>query len=47
MEKWTGQTLVGSALSVRGSVRLPLFLGGKQFNVTFVITDDIMVEAIL
>eukprot|EP00731_Ephydatia_muelleri_P020755 Em0013g482a len=50
IEKWTGQTLVGvngSALSVKGVAGLPLSLEGNIFNVPFVVTDDILVEAIL
>ena len=49
IEKWTAQTLVGvnvSALSVKGVAGLPLSLEGSIFNVPFVVTDDILVEAI-
>ena len=50
IEKWTGQTLVGvngSALSVKSVAGFPLSLEGNMFNLPFVVTDDILVEAIL
>ena len=37
----------GSVLSVKGVADLPLSLEGNIFNVPFVVSDDILVEAIL
>ena len=51
LQKWArlGFTGVnGNALSIKGCALIPVVVeGGKEFKVSFVITDDIMVDAIL
>ena len=51
LQKWAGLGLTGvngNALSIKGCALIPVVVeGGKEFKVSFVITDDIMVDAIL
>ena len=50
LQEWIGQALAlvnGNKLSVRGYTRIPVSLKGKQFDVKFIVADDIMVDAIL
>ena len=50
LEQWAGRRLVGvngAPLSVSGCKKVNIFLNGMPFKVMCVVTDDIMVEAIL
>eukprot|EP00731_Ephydatia_muelleri_P021521 Em0014g112a len=50
LEQWAGRRLVGvngAPLSVSGCKKVDIFLNGMPFKVMCVVTDDIMVEAIL
>ena len=50
LQEWIGHALAEvnrNKLSVRGYIRIPVSLKGQQFDVKFIVTDDIMVDAIL
>ena len=50
LQKWAGPKLTGvsgDTLSVRSCARVSLHLDGKRFDVTFVVVDGILVDAIL
>ena len=50
LEQWAGRQLVGvngAPLSVSGCKKVDIFLNGMPFKVMCIVTDDIMVEAIL
>ena len=50
LEKWAGRRLVGvngAPLSVSGCKNVDIMLNGKPFKVMCVVTNDVMVEAIL
>ena len=50
LEQWAGRRLVGvngAPLSVSGCKKVDIFLNGMPFKVMCVVTDDIVVEAIL
>lgn len=50
MRPWPGERLVGvngTPLSVKGCIHVPLSTGGTQFDGTFVIANDLWVEAIV
>ena len=50
LQQWTGKKLVGvngTALSVKGCVHVPVSIGGTEFEGTFAVLEDLVVDAIL
>ena len=50
LQEWIGQALAqvnGNKMSVRGYIRIPVSLKSQQFDVKSIVTDDIIVDAIL